>query len=120
MYWYNRAEHFGETGQALSELAVRERSADEATRRLTNAISGYGDTNARSRVFCQIRLATMTMTVGDPREAAEVGAKAVTAANAIRSRRVTDDLRELRQIAAARADIPEVADLRDRIGALAV
>jgi len=115
MYWYDGAEHAEHAGQALAVLAMRDQFVGEASSRLASAIGGFGDTYVRSRMLCQIRLAAMTMAVGDPREAAAIGTEAMTAAGAIRSRRVAGDLRELSRIAGTHAGVPEVAELRHRI-----
>jgi len=118
--WYNAAEHAGETGHALSDLALQGHFRGEATARLTAAIADLGDIYQRSRAFCQIRLAVLTMTVGDPREAAAIGIEATETAGAIRSHRVAEGLRELRNAAASHRDITEATELRERIGRVVV
>ena len=115
--WYNAAEHAAETGHALADLAAHGHSADAAAARLGTAVADFGDGYARSRAFGQIRLATLAMSTGDPRRAAEIGGQATAAAAAIRSRRITDELRGLGRAATAHAGIPEVAELRHRIAA---
>ncbi|MEV0291662.1 MULTISPECIES: hypothetical protein [unclassified Kribbella] len=55
-----------------------------------------------------IKLASLAMTVGDPQEAAAIGAQALKDARSLRSRRAADDLRDL----ASRATVFErVAEL---------
>jgi hypothetical protein len=58
------------------------------------------------------------MATGDPIHAAAIGTAALDAAGTIRSRRVTDDLRELARFATAHQHRDEVAHLRHRITTL--
>lgn len=118
MHWYSAAEHDEHAGQALTVLAMRGRFLGEASNRLTTAIAGFGDYHVRSRALCQVRLATLTMAVGDPREAATIGTEAALAADSIRSNRLADDLRTLRQAAKTHLRLSEVSELRQRIGAV--
>jgi len=55
------------------------------------------------------------MATGDPIEATALGTQALTG-RPLRSRRATDDLRDLRRLAEPHASHTEVADIRDRIG----
>lgn len=63
-------------------------------------------------------LASLTMATGDPLHAAVLGTAALDVAGTIRSRRVTDNLRELARHAAAHQHLDEVARLRQQIGTL--
>lgn len=117
MAYYDAAQHAGDTGHALFDLAVRGRSAAEASRRLAAAVAGHGNAYARSRAISQTKLASLVMATGDPREASAAGTEALGAVGSIRSRRAADDLRELGRLAAPRTRIPEVAALRRRIAA---
>lgn len=112
---YDAAHHQGETGRALWHPARRGRLVGEARDRLQRAIAGYRPSAVRARTRSQIKLTSLIMTTGDPREAATLGAQALDAAGTLRSRRAADDLRELRNIAERHANLTEVADLRDRI-----
>ncbi|MDX8037632.1 XRE family transcriptional regulator [Lentzea sp. BCCO 10_0856] len=116
--YYDAAEHAGETGHALSDLALRGKFISAATDRLRFAIESHGDEYARARAFCQIRLASQLMVTGDPREAAALGGSATSAAAKIRSNRVIKNLRELQQFAAGHHAIPEAAELHRKIGAV--
>ena len=116
--YYDAAEHVGATGHALSALAVNGRFVSEAAARLSAAISSHENGAVRSRALCQVRLASLTMVTGDPIEAATTGAKALDSAGTIRSRRMADELRTLDRAAQTHAAIPEVADLRHRMGSV--
>ncbi|GAA3852327.1 hypothetical protein GCM10022243_17480 [Saccharothrix violaceirubra] len=117
MAYYDTAQHHGDTGHALFDLAVGGRSADKATARLASAVAGHTDAFARSRTMSRIKLATLTMATDDPREAAAIGSSALDAAGALRSRRAADDLRELARYGLRHRTTPEVGLLRHRITA---
>jgi hypothetical protein len=116
-YW-NAAFLAGNTGQALFELAMLGHNLAQATDRLTAAAAGHTAGHARSRAICQAKLASLIMATADPLQAAALGHAALDAAGSLRSRRVTDDLRELARYAAPRQHLDEVAHLRHRIGTL--
>lgn len=117
---YTVAEHYAETGHAYAALAVLDRRfVREADTRLTTAISEFTSTYSRSRVFSQVRLASLTMKTGDPIQAGLLGKSALATASNIRSGRLTDTFQELRRLAEPHKRVPEVADLRHRIGSAA-
>lgn len=118
MAYYDHAQHAGDTGHALFDLAIAGRFIHEARTRLAIAVDGHTDRYVRSRAISATKLATLVMTVGDPVEAAHIGQRALTEAGHLRSRRATDDLRDLQRIATQRADQPEVAELSTRIDEL--
>jgi hypothetical protein len=96
MRYYDQAQHLGDTGHARWDLAVRHGEAEqEAASRLAGAVTGHTDTYMRSRAMSGIKLASLTMTVGDPQEAAVIGAQALQDARSLRSRSAADDLRDL-------------------------
>ncbi|MCP2256493.1 hypothetical protein LX15_000176 [Streptoalloteichus tenebrarius] len=113
--YYDAAEHAGETGHALADLARHGHRADEAAARLREAILHHGPEYARARAFCQLRLARLTLAVGDPREAVLLGEQGLTSATTIRSHRITTVLLTLGQAAERHRAIPEVAALRDAV-----
>lgn len=115
MAYYDAAQHAGDTGHALWELAVQGRFITDATRRLETAVRGHGDGAARSRAISQTKLASLVMVTGDPLEATTLGTRALEAATPIKSRRAADDLRVLSGYAGAHRDLEEVGELRGRI-----
>ncbi|MEU2177571.1 helix-turn-helix domain-containing protein [Nocardia sp. NPDC019219] len=115
MAYYDAAQHFGDTGHALFDLAVQGRFASEAKQRLEAAVDGHTDSYVRSRAISGIKLASLTMATGDPQEAAAFGTAALVDAGHIRSRRAADDLRELASFAEQHHDVTEVDELRTRI-----
>ena len=119
MAYYDAAQHAGDTGHALFDLAIHGHRTEAATR-LRAAIDGHTAEYARSRAMSQTKLASLTMAVGDPVEAVAIGRAAVDDAGRLHSRRAAMDLAELRDYAGAHAARPEVTDLRERLAAALV
>jgi hypothetical protein len=115
MAYYDHAQHHGDTGHALFDLAIRAARKTEAAPRLAVAVRGHGDAYVRSRAISGTKLATLLMATGDPLEATATGHRALDDAGRLRSRRAADDLRELHRFAGAHVALPGVADLQDRI-----
>ncbi len=115
--FYNPARHAQLTGGPLADLAILGRDPGEATDRLAVAAAPTGG-NTRTQAVCLARLASLIMATGDPLQAAATGHAALDAAGTIRSRQVTDELRELARYAAAYEHLDEVAHLRHRIATL--
>ncbi|MFD7161169.1 hypothetical protein ACFV9C_41750 [Kribbella sp. NPDC059898] len=116
MHYYDRAQHLGNTGHALWDLAVPEGEAEqEAASRLASAVAGHTETYVRSRAMSGIKQASLCMTVGDPQEAAVIGARALKDAQSLRSRRAADDLRDLDRRPTVFDRVDEVAELRHDI-----
>jgi hypothetical protein len=116
MRYYDAAQHHGDTGHALWDIAMTGQFVTEATERLARAVAGHTAAYARSRAISGIKLASLTMVTGDPDEAGAIGRRALASAGEIRSRRAADDLRQLRELAAPHDRIDEVAELRHAIG----
>lgn len=117
--YFDAAEHAGDTGHALADLATPHRFQAEASDRLRTAVAGHRAGDARSRAFCQLRLASMLMTVGDPHEAASIGAEALSVVSTIQSRRLGNHLRDLRRASGPHETITAVAELCERIDTVA-
>ncbi|MEV6659097.1 XRE family transcriptional regulator [Nocardia fluminea] len=112
MCFYDTAEHLGSTGKALALAAEALNSIDVAAPRLRYAIDMQGPEYPRSRTFSQIRLAALTMKVGDPRDAAAIGREAVVHSRALKSARIATELRGLAAVASTHRRITEVGELR--------
>lgn len=117
MAYYDNAQHYGDTGHALFDLAVQGTKVP-AGQRLVAAVDGHTDAYARSRVFSTTKLAILIMITGDRCEATAIGQRAIADAGQLRSRRVADILRELRSATDPHATRPEIADLREGISQL--
>jgi hypothetical protein len=118
MAYYDHAQHCGDTGHALFDLAIDGHSEPTAFHRLAEAVNGHSDAYTRSRAISGTKLATLTMALGDPSEAAVIGHRAIDDAGRLRSRRAVDDLCELRNFAGAHTALPRVAELCERITGL--
>lgn len=118
MAYYDAAQHSGDTGHALWDLAVRGRFVSEACARLRDAVAGHTDAYLRSRLFSQTKLASLIMASGDPVEAVMIGNRALIDAGHVRSRRAAENMRELRVLSASHQKITEVAELWHAIGAV--
>src|SRR5690606_17445467 len=115
MRYYDTAQHAGDTGHALFDLAIRGRPAADAVNRLADAVAGHTALYVRSRAISGIKLASLVMATGDPEEAASIGVRAVKNAGTVRSRRAQDDMRELHRLARPHANREQVTKLRHPI-----
>ncbi|MGH4002321.1 MAG: XRE family transcriptional regulator [Pseudonocardiaceae bacterium] len=118
MACYNDVRHAQLAGQPLADLVILGRDPGEATDRLAAAAAGHTAGNTRARAVCLTKLASLTMATGDPIQAAAIGHEALDAAGTLRSRNVTDGLRELARYAVTHQRLDEVAHLRHRIATL--
>ncbi|MGW6605415.1 helix-turn-helix domain-containing protein [Streptomyces sp. NPDC055036] len=115
MAYYDHAQHHGDTGHALFDLAVLPgRSTSMAAKRLKTAIKEHTDAYVRSRALSGTKLATLVMRTGDPQEATHIAGQALAEVGRLRSRRAIDDVRDLAS-ASMRYRRPEMAELRERI-----
>lgn len=120
MHYYDAAQHAGDTGHALWDVALLGHFTTEARHRLCTAVTGHGEGFARARTMSQIKLASLVMVTGDPCEAAVIGGRALDVVSTIRSRRAADDMRDLRRFGEPHEQLAGVAELIHRIGAVVV
>lgn len=113
---YDANAHSANTGFALWQSGMHGQFVGKARDRMTAAVAGFGDARARGRTRSQIKLASLIMVTGDPREAAVLGTQALDTVDTLRSRRAADELRELRRFSEYHPYLTEVAELRHRIG----
>ncbi len=118
MAYYSATRHAHLTGQPLVDLAILGHDPGQATDRLTAAAAGHPDAHTVARAICLTKLASLTMVIGDPLQAAALGHTALDLAGTIRSRRAAEELRELFHYAAAHQHLDEVSHLRHRIATL--
>ncbi len=118
MGYHDHAQHAGDTGHALFDLAVDGRFVAEANSRLATAVDGHTDAYARSRGISGVKLASLTMVTGDPHQAVVIADHAAVDLGMVRSRRAAQDMDELHQLAARHDDLDDVADLRRRLPVL--
>ncbi|MFY7069424.1 helix-turn-helix domain-containing protein [Nocardiopsis changdeensis] len=114
MAYYDAAQHAGDTGHALWDLAVENlHPAKPAHDRLQSAVEGHSDAYRRSRAISGIKLASL-QTRSDTEQGQDTALRALDDMGQVRSRRAEDDLRELATTASDTA--PELSRLiMDRI-----
>lgn len=118
MAYYDHAQHNGDTGHALFEIAMKYQQRQHvqlAVERLSTAAAEHSDAYIRSRAFSRAKLATLTMATGDPAEAASIGHTAMAETSRVRSRRAEAGLRELADAATTHRKHPDASELRQQI-----
>ncbi|MBM7773121.1 hypothetical protein JOD54_003325 [Actinokineospora baliensis] len=116
MRYHDAAQHQGDSGHALFDLALEgSTGGGHAADRLHAAVVGHHPHYARSITMSQLKLASLRMAVGDPDEAAQVGGSAMRNLVHLRSARATKDLAELARYCVPHRSNPAVAVLHDRI-----
>ncbi|ARZ66731.1 hypothetical protein SMD11_1067 [Streptomyces albireticuli] len=115
MAYYDEAQHQGDTGHALYDIALAGHHQPTAVERFDTAVKLHTDAYVRSRAMSRTKLAALNMAVGDPREAVAMGELALEDVGQMRSRRAADGLRELAALGYRHRAIPEVVQLRERI-----
>ncbi|MFI9270210.1 hypothetical protein ACIGXM_05790 [Kitasatospora sp. NPDC052896] len=117
MAYYDSAQHHGDTGHALFDLALAGHPPQEALRRLQTAVDSHGDGFARSRAFSRTKLATLQMAASDPEQALAEGLSALAEVSDLRSLRANHELAELGRVAHRHRSLADVRDLREQIAA---
>lgn len=119
MGYYDAAQHAGDTGHALWDLAVTDiHPARPAVDRLSAAVEGHDDAYARSRAISGVKLASLLMHQREVERGISAADRALDDMGRVRSRRAEDDLRELHDIAGHVAPERDVTELRERIATL--
>lgn len=115
MHYYDAAQHAGDTGHALYDVAINGKFVTEAEKRLRAAVIGHADEFVRARKMSQTKLASLIMTKGDPREGANIGFAVLESIEQLHSTRELTNLEELHALAAPHVRLPEVAELRHNL-----
>ncbi|MEU8924617.1 helix-turn-helix transcriptional regulator [Kitasatospora sp. NPDC048545] len=118
MAYYDSAQHHGDTGHALFDLALLGRPPRSALMRLQTAVDTHTADYARSRTFSRTKLASLRMATGDPAEAVADGRIALAEAAQLRSLRAKHELDELRGLAQRHPELPDARDLREQISSM--
>ncbi len=95
MTYYDAAQHAGDTGHALFDIAINGRFGTEARRRLSSAVADHTVNAERSRTISMIKLASLTIWTGEPDEGRSIAEIAVERATRLKSMRAAEDVREL-------------------------
>ena len=115
MEYYDLAQHLGDTGHALFDLAVHGHLEDQAVERHAAAVEGHQPLYRRSRGMSGAKLATLVMADGDPAEAAAIGRRALEDLGGVRSARALQVIRDLGRVAAGHPSADGVPQLRQTI-----
>jgi hypothetical protein len=115
MAYYDLAQHLGDTGHALFDLAVHGHHPKQAARRLGSAVAGHQPVYVRSRAMSGLKLATLALRTGDPREGAEIGRRALVDLGQLHSARTVQVVGALDVAAVPHTRLPEVAQLRQEL-----
>ena len=110
--FYNDTDMYAMIGTVHNELAAYDpRHAAIAIPAFGQALARYDDSMGRSQAFNLTMLATSYLRQGDVDHGIQVGRRALLAASAVKSKRVTDRLKPLELEAARRSTNPDSRDL---------
>jgi len=113
--YYSQARLERDCGRALLGLALSGGDYAEAQQRLHSSVESFPSGHSRGKALAVANLATLTMARDDPLHAVQLGNDALAAAAGIRSERVSDALRQLRQTSVQHQTVPDVRDLTRRL-----
>ncbi|MGW4330548.1 XRE family transcriptional regulator [Nocardia sp. NPDC004573] len=113
--FYDEAEHLGSTGKALIPVAQAQHRIDLAAPRIERAVELQAAEYPRSQTFSLTRLATLTMQLGDPKEAVALGIRAATQASQLDSHRIHNELQRLAAASSPHRRMSDVVELREVI-----
>lgn len=116
--YYDDAHLARDSGRALLGLALNGGSHTQAQEQLATAVTRFPSGYTRGKVLAMANLATLTMARDDPMHAVALGNDAVAAASSVRSDRVLDALRQLRNAGRQYGRVPAVRELNHRMDAL--
>ncbi|MEV7465343.1 XRE family transcriptional regulator [Streptomyces kronopolitis] len=115
MRYYDEAQHQGDTGHALYDLAQSGFAPERAACRLKYAVDHHTEAYVRSRAISRTKLASLTMLTGDPQEATVIGHTALDEVGHLTSRRAAADMHELVQTAVPHLRSSDTESLCERI-----
>ncbi|MFG1839445.1 helix-turn-helix domain-containing protein [Micromonospora sp. NPDC049175] len=110
MGFYDRGELFAQYGRVYRDMARRDRRhASEAVRWGRDSVAAFGAANVRSTVLNEVGLCSALFLADEPEQALAVGARVLTQARAMSSKRVLDRVVNLRRDLTRHRTLPEVA-----------
>ncbi|WP_158879874.1 helix-turn-helix transcriptional regulator [Amycolatopsis anabasis] len=117
--FFNETDVYAMIGTVHTVLAqkVDQKHTKYAIPALTRAIDAYGDDMARSKTFNQSALATNHLLDGDIDQGAKVGRAALDSADGIKSARIKERMKPLKEEAERRRNNVDARDLAERINA---
>lgn len=114
MCFYDSAQHQGDTGHALYDLAVLGHMPEKAVARLQAAVDGHGDDYARSRAFSRAKLASLHFRLGQSEVGVAEGFQCVSDIEGMHSHRALAYLKDI-SLSARECRATEADKLRERI-----
>ncbi|WP_316527550.1 helix-turn-helix domain-containing protein [Kitasatospora brasiliensis] len=117
MTYYDEAQHHGDTGHAVYDLALAGHAVDDALGRLRTAVDGHAQPFARSRTFSRTKLAGLLLIMGNPDSALPEAERAVAEIAQLRSHRAVRDLQDLAKLARRYEQHARLEGLRIQIAA---
>ncbi|MFD8609625.1 XRE family transcriptional regulator [Streptomyces sp. NPDC059631] len=115
MRYYDEAQHQGDTGHALYDLARSGFAPERSVHRLQYAVDHHTEAYVRSRAISRTKLASLTMLTGDPQEATLIGQMALDEVGHLTSRRAAADMHELVEAATPHLRCADTGYLCERI-----
>ena len=112
--FYDYAQHQGDTGHALYDMALAGYQPNEALGRLRAAVDGHGDDYARSRAFSRAKLSCLQLRVGQVDEGVELGFQSVVDIEVMHSKRAMTYLRDV-SLSATECRATEAQELVERV-----
>ncbi|WP_433521561.1 hypothetical protein ACQPZ2_30190 [Nocardia pseudovaccinii] len=109
--FYDEAEHLGSTGKGLIPIARIRHRIELAAYRLRQAVELQAAEFPRSQTFSLTGLATLTMQLGDPKEAVALGTRAATQAIPFDSHRIQKELQRLAAASSRHRQMSDVVEL---------
>lgn len=118
MAYYDSAQHHGDTGHALYDLALLGYPPRAALLRLQTAVDTHTAEFVRSRAFSRTKLASLRMVTGDPEQAVADGRIALAETAQLHSLRARHELEELRSLTQRHPKLRDARDLREQISSM--
>ncbi|WP_199430701.1 helix-turn-helix transcriptional regulator [Qaidamihabitans albus] len=116
--FFNETDVYAMIGTVHTALAQHDATHTKyAIPALTKAVDAYGDDMARSKTFNLSALATNHLLEGDIDHGAKVGGKALDCAEGLKSARVEDRMRPLKDEARRRSNNADARELVERMNA---
>lgn len=115
MSYYDLAQHQGDTGHALFDLAVQGHEQAETLARLSAAAVGHDAGHARSQALSRAKLAALQFACGDPDEAMATALPTAHQISTLRSRRALASLDEIARYAYPYRRMPGADQLAELI-----
>jgi hypothetical protein len=113
--YYDQARLERDCGRALLGLALNGGDYHEAQQHLTASIATFPAGHSRGKALAMANLAALTMARDDPAHAVQLGSEALASAEAVRSDRVLEALKQLRDASERHEKVAGVREIQQRV-----